>query len=203
MRRSAVLSLLEERTAIASFPGMATSQELRPQRSAAYPIPDDESARLRAVGRTGLLDTAPDAAFDRITWLAGVIAETPVSLLSLLTARRQWFKSCQGTEMAETPREWSICNHVILGADLMVIEDAREDERFRHNPLVHGEPHIRFYAGCPLRSPEGLAVGTLCVMDSMPRRLDDTQKESLRALAEIAEDEIRLYMAERGKRPTF
>lgn len=200
MRRSAVLSLLEERTAIASFPGREITRELRPQRSPAYSVPHDESARLRAIGRTGLLGTAPDAAFDRITWLAGVIAETPIALMSLLTAQRQWFMSRQGTDMTETRREWSICNHVILGNDLMVVEDVRKDERFRRNPLVSGEPHIRFYAGCPLRSPEGLAVGTLCVIDSMPRRLDDTQKESLRALAEIAEDEIRLHMAERGKR---
>src|ERR1700754_587630 len=201
MRRSAVLSLLEERTAIASFPGIVVSQELRPERSPPYPVRSDEAARLRALGRTGLLDTAPDPAFDRITWLAGVIAGTPVSLMSLLTSRRQWFKSRRGMDITESPREWAICNHAILGNDLLLIEDASQDDRFRHNPLVHGAPHIRFYAGWPLRSPEGLVVVTLCVIDKTPRRLDETQKEGLRALAEIAEDEIRLYIAERGKRP--
>lgn len=200
MRHSAVLSLLAERTAIASAQGMAIPEELRPERSPTYPVLRDEAARLRAVGRTGLLDTAAEPAFDRITWLAAVIAGTPVSLLSLLTTRRQWFKSRQGTEATESPRQWAICNHVILGNGLVMVEDTREDVRFRGNPLVHGKPHIRFYAGCPLRSPDGLPVGTLCVIDSAPRRLDDTQQESLRALAEIAEDEIRLYMAERGKR---
>jgi excisionase family DNA binding protein len=201
VRRSAVLSLLEERTSVPSMPGVAMSHELRPERCPTYPVPPDEGARLRAIGRTGLLDTAPEAAFDRITWLASLIAGTPVSLISLLTAQRQWFKSRRGFDSADTPREWAICNHAILGPDLMMIEDAREDERFRHNPLVNGGPRIRFYAGCPLHTPDGFAIGTLCVVDSTPRRLDATQKEGLRALAEIAEDEIRLYMLERGRRP--
>lgn len=200
MRRSAVLTLLEERTAIASVPGTVLSEELRPERTPSYPVSCDEGARLRSIGRTGLLDTAPDPAFDRITWLAGVIAGTPMSLMSLLTSRRAWFKSRQGFDEAESPREWAICNHAILGNDLLMIEDVCADARFRHNPLVHGSPHIRFYAGCPLRAPDGLTVGTLCVIDKTPRRLDQTQQEGLRALAEIAEDEIRLYMAERGKR---
>jgi GAF domain-containing protein len=200
VRRSAVLSLLEERTSTSSVPGVAISHELRPERSPAYPVPGDEGARLRAVGRTGLLGTAAEPAFDRITWLASLIAGTPVSLISLLTSQRQWFKSRQGTDSTETPREWAFCNHAILGTGLMMVEDAREDERFRHNPLVNGGPRIRFYAGCPLRTPDGFAIGTLCVTDSTPRRLDATQKEGLRALAEIAEDEIRLYMTERGRR---
>ena len=184
------------------MPGVSMSHELRAERSPDYPVPADEGARLRALGRTGLLDTAPEPAFDRITWLASLIAGTPVSLISLLTSQRQWFKSRLGFDATETPREWAMCNHAILGEGaLMMIEDAREDERFRHNPLVNGGPRIRFYAGCPLRTPDGFAVGTLCVTDTTPRRLDATQKEGLRALADIAEDEIRLYMAERGKRP--
>jgi excisionase family DNA binding protein len=200
MRRSAVIALLEERTAMAADPLAAMSPELRPERSPSYPVPDDEAARLRAVGRTGLLDTPPEPAFDRITWLASLIAGTPVSLISLLTSSRQWFKSHQGTGMAETPREWAFCGHAILGDDMLTVEDARKDERFRENPLVTGHEHIVFYAGCPLRSPDGHALGTLCVIDSSPRQLDDTQKEGLRALANIAEDEIRLYMAEHGRR---
>jgi excisionase family DNA binding protein len=200
MRRSAVLALLEERTALAADPLQAMSPELRPDRSAAYPMPQDEAARLRAVGRTGLLDTPAEPAFDRITRLAGMIAGTPVALVSLLTSRRQWFKSHRGTDTTETPREWAFCGHAILGDDIMMVEDAREDARFRDNPLVTGEEHIVFYAGCPLRSPDGHALGTLCVIDRAPRKLDETQKESLRALADIAEDEIRLYMVEHGRR---
>lgn len=200
MRRSAVIALLEERTAMAADPLAAMSPELRPERSPNYPVPDDEAARLRAVGRTGLLDTPAEPAFDRITWLASLIAGTPVSLISLLTSSRQWFKSHQGTGMAETPREWAFCGHAILGDDMLTVEDARKDERFRDNPLVTGHEHIVFYAGCPLRSPDGHALGTLCVIDSSPRQLDETQKEGLRALANIAEDEIRLYMAEHGRR---
>lgn len=200
MRRSAVLALLEERTALAADPLQAMSPELRPDRSASYPMPQDEAARLRAVGRTGLLDTPADPAFDRITRLAGMIAGTSVALVSLLTSRRQWFKSHRGTDTTETPREWALCGHAILGSDIMMVEDAREDARFRDNPLVTGEEHIVFYAGCPLRSPDGHALGTLCVIDRAPRQLDETQKESLRALADIAEDEIRLYMVEHGRR---
>lgn len=202
MRQSAVLALLEERTAMAADPLQAMSPELRPDRMPAYPVPDDEAGRLRAVGRTGLLDTPAEPAFDRITWLASLIAGTPVSLISLLTSQRQWFKSHRGTGMTQTPRDWAFCGHAILGDDIMTVEDARTDDRFRHNPLVTGHEHIVFYAGCPLRSPDGHALGTLCVIDSAPRQLNDTQKEGLRALADIAEDEIRLFMAERGRRWT-
>ncbi|KAF1006287.1 MAG: hypothetical protein GAK28_02598 [Luteibacter sp.] len=200
MRRSAVLALLEERTARSTDGGAPWSAELRPDRDPAYPMPDNEAARLRAVARTGLLDTPPDDAFDRITWLAAQLTGSPVALLSLLTARRQWFKSRFGTPLAETPREWAFCSHAIMGSAPMNVEDARQDARFRDNPMVTGDPHIRFYAGYPLRTPDGHAIGTLCVFDSRPRRLDDTQSTGMRALAALAEDEIRLYMAERGKR---
>ncbi|WP_211258439.1 GAF domain-containing protein [Luteibacter rhizovicinus] len=200
MRQSAVIALLEERTAMSSDTALSMPQELRAERSPSYPVPPDEAARLRMVGRTGLLDTPADPAFDRITTLARLIAGTPMSVISLLTARRQWFKSALGTSMKETPRDQAFCNHVILSDEILTIEDAREDTRFRHNPLVTGEPHIRFYAGCPLRGPDGHTLGSLCVVDRAPRRLDAMQKEGLRALADIAEDEIRLYMLERGRR---
>ncbi|QWT19392.1 GAF domain-containing protein [Bacillus sp. NP157] len=202
MRRSAVIALLEERTALAADPLHAMSPELRAERNPAYLVPENEAARLRAVARTGLLDSPPEATFDRLTWLACLVTGTPVSLISLLTSRRQWFKSRRGTETAETPREWAFCGHAILGGDFMMVEDARIDERFRDNPLVTGDEHIVFYAGCPLRSPDGQPLGTLCVIDSVPRQLDELQKQGLRALADIVEDEIRLYMAEHGRRWT-
>jgi excisionase family DNA binding protein len=200
MRQSAVIALLEERTAMSADSLQCMPQELRAEHSPNYPVPHDEAARLRMVGRTGLLDTPADPAFDRITRLALLIAGTPVSFISLLTAKRQWFKSAQGTKLRETPRALAFCSHAILGEDMVTVEDTRQDARFNASPLLAGEPHIRFYAGCPLRGPDGHALGTLCVVDRMPRRLDASQKEGLRALADIAEDEIRLYMVEHGRR---
>ena len=200
MRRSAVIALLEERMAMSGDPTQALAGELRPSRTPDYPVPEDEAARLRAVARTGLLDTAPDPAFDRLTWLACQLTGAPVGVIALLTAQRQWFKSRQGTGVVETPRAWAFCGHTILGSDVMVVEDASRDDRFRDNPLVVGDPHIRFYAGQPLRTPEGLAVGTLCVFSDAPRGLNGEQKEGIRALAAIAEDEIRLLMLEHGRR---
>lgn len=200
MRKSAVIALLEERTALAADSVHSLPQELRADQTPTYPVPRNEAARLRMLGRTGLLDTPPDPAFDRITRLATLITGVPIAVISLLTAKRQWFKSARGTGLTETPRDQAFCNHAILGEGVMTVEDAREDARFRTNPLVTNDPRVRFYAGCPLRGPDGLMLGTLCVVDRMPRRLDATQREGLRALADIAEDEIRLYMAERGRR---
>ena len=200
MRQSAVIALLEERTALVADSQQAMPQELRPLRSASYPMPDDEAARLRAVGRTGLLDTVTDPAFDRITRLAALMAGTPVALISLLTAKRQWFKSALGTDLTETPRDQAFCSHAILGDDTLIVEDASRDTRFRDNPLVTGGEGIRFYAGCALHTPDGHKLGTLCVIDREPRRLDATQIDVLRTLADIAENEIRLYMVEHGRR---
>ncbi|HVI56693.1 MAG TPA: helix-turn-helix domain-containing protein [Luteibacter sp.] len=202
MRQSAVIALLEERTAMSTDSQPPMPHELRAERAPGYPVARDEAARLRMVGRTGLLGTAADPAFDRLTWLATLIAGTSTAVVSLLTAKRQWFKSARGTNLTETPREWAFCNHAEIDEAILTVEDAREDARFKANPLVTGAPHIRFYAGCPLRGPEGHLLGTLCVVDSTPRRLDATQKQGLRALADIAEDEIRLYMVQHGRRWT-
>nr|WP_183421961.1 excisionase family DNA-binding protein [Luteibacter sp. Sphag1AF] len=204
VRRSAVLGLLDQRTAGGSRSTGArhligeTAAEMQPLREPGYVTPADEDARLRSTARTGLVDSHADPAFDRITWLASLIVGTPVSLLTVLTARRQWFKSRQGTDMVETPREWAFCNHAILADGVLVVEDACEDERFRDNPLVIGEQHVRFYAGYAVRAPDGHAIGTLCVLDRKPRTLDPVQERGLRALAAIANDEIRLRMCERG-----
>lgn len=200
MRRTAVLRLLEERTSMASVAAGPTAHELRPLAAPTYTVAPSEAARLRAVGRTGLLDTEAEPMFDRITRLAAIMAGTPYSAITLLTATRQWFKSRQGIEATETARDVAFCNEVVVSDQLVMVDDAREDPRFSTNPAVTGEPHVRFYAGCPLHAPDGFVVGTLCVFDRTPRRLDATQLECLRALAEIAEDEIRLYMAERGRR---
>lgn len=201
MRRSAVVALLEERLAMAIDPTQALAGELRPPRDPDFPVPDDEASRLRAVARTGLLDTPADPAFDRITWLACQMTGASAAVISLLTASRQWFKSRQGTTIRETPRAWAFCAHAVVnGGDLMVVEDASKDDRFRDNPLVTGDPHIRFYAGQPMRTPEGQGLGTLCIFSDAPRTLSPDQREGLRALAALAEDEIRLVMLEHGRR---
>lgn len=145
--------------------------------------PGSELDRLEALRAYGILDTAPEGSFDDITALAAHICGTPIATVSLVDSDRQWFKSRVGMDCAETPRDISFCGHGILEADLFVISDAAEDARFFDNPLVTGEPRIRFYAGAQLRNSAGLAVGMLCVVDREPRRLEPQQEECLRVLA--------------------
>ena len=161
-----------------------------------FPIADNEGLRLRALDRAGLVDTAPEDAFDRLTWLAARILNTPVSLFTVLTADRQWFKSRQGLDMTETPRSWAICNHTILQNGIFVAEDLAADERFAANPAVAEEPRFRFYAGYPVVDPDGFALGSLCVLDTRPRALDETQKQMLAKLAAVASDAIKLRTSE-------
>jgi GAF domain-containing protein len=146
------------------------------------PFPLDEPARLEALERYRVLDTDAESSFDDLTLLAAQICSTPIALVSLLDRDRQWFKSRLGVPHSETPRDIAFCAHAILQPDVMVVEDALADERFSSNPLVTGEAHIRFYAGAPLFTPAGQAIGTICVLDRVPRRLDAGQIESLRAL---------------------
>ena len=129
-----------------------------------------------------MLDTPPEREFDDLTYLAAQICDTPIALITLLDQERQWFKSCVGLTATETPRDISFCAHAILEHELLVIPDATADERFADNPFVTGEPHVRFYAGAPLVTPEGQALGTLCVIDTVPRQLDQNQQEALRRL---------------------
>lgn len=165
-----------------------------------FPIPGNEGQRLLALERSGLVDTPPEESFDRLTWLATRILDTPVALLTLLTASRQWFKSRHGLDMAETPRSWAFCNHTILQKGILVAEDLAADDRFAENPAVVGEPGFRFYAGSPVVDPDGFALGSLCVIDTRPRTLDDTQKQILSNLAMLASDEIELRRTDRELR---
>jgi two-component system NtrC family sensor kinase len=145
-----------------------------------------EAARLAALDRYAILDTDPEESFDALVILASYVCKTPMAMLSLLDDHRQWFKSSVGVQVRETPLEMSICAHAIKQQDLFVVPDTLQDARFRENPLVLGEPHIRFYAGAPLINEDGYALGTLCVMDNQPRELDLEQRQALKSLRQLA-----------------
>jgi PAS domain S-box-containing protein len=145
--------------------------------------PFDEKRRLEALRSYGVLDTLPDGALDDLTALAAAICETPIALISLIDEKRQWFKSRIGLELAETALDVSICVHALHTQDLFIVPDTTRDERFARNPVVMGEHGIRFYAGAPLITPEGEALGTLCVLDRVPRTLTPAQEQALRVLA--------------------
>ncbi len=146
-------------------------------------IPHDEAQRIAALERYGILDTLPEIEYDDLTLLASQICGAPISLVSLVATQRQWFKSHQGIDIEESPRSLSFCAHAIHGQSLLEVPDATLDARFSDNELVTGEHSIRFYAGAPLITPDGLALGTLCVIDHEPRHLNDAQRAALMALA--------------------
>ncbi len=156
------------------------------------PFPKNEAKRLEALNKYNILDSLPELSFDDITKLAAHISDTPISLISLVDSERQWFKSKTGLDVNETPRDISFCSHAILEPDILVVPDTLEDERFSDNPLVAGEQKIRFYAGSPLVTTSGEALGTLCVIDQKPRNLSEVQIDSLRALARQVMDQLEL-----------
>jgi GAF domain-containing protein len=147
--------------------------------------PANEEARIIALDKYAILDTDPEQSFDDLTLLASYVCKTPIALISLVDEDRQWFKSSVGLDATETSRDIAFCSTAILQTDVFVVPDALADERFRDNPLVVSDPHIRFYAGAPLINEDGYALGTLCVVDSAPRDLASDQKEALRALSRL------------------
>ncbi len=155
-------------------------------------MPENEAARLEALHRYRILDTEPERSFDDLTLLASHICGTPMALISLVDADRQWFKSRIGIPISETARAVSFCAHAINHRDLFIVPDARHDERFRDNQLVTGAPEIRFYAGAPLVTPDGHALGTLCVLDRVARTLSREQLEALTALCHQTEAQLEL-----------
>ena len=195
VRLSAVMQLLAAKADRAAPPPPPTpapaDPEFKPVPAHGYPQPLDERARLAAVEATGLVDSAPEPVFDRLTWLATQVTDCPMALITLLTSRRQWFKSRIGVDLTETPRDWAFCSHAIVREAPLMVQDATRDARFAANPLVTGPVQVRFYAGVPLRDANGHALGTLCVLDREPRRLRGREIEALQELAAIATEELR------------
>ena len=166
--------------------------------------PPEEPQRLSALEATKLLDTPPEERFDRVTRLAAEAFDVPIALVSLVDRERQWFKSCYGLGVRETGRDISFCGHAILKSEAFVVSDALADERFSDNPLVTGEPHIRFYAGAPLEDRSGFRIGTLCIIDKKPRGFSNRDEKTLRDLADIIERELQFqelgnYYSERTR----
>lgn len=160
------------------------------------PVTHTEAARVAALNRYAILDTEPEQSFDDLVTIAAHVCQVPIAMLSLVDDHRQWFKSKMGVQVTETPRDVSICAHAIQQGDLFIVPDTMQDPRFRENPLVVQEPHIRFYAGTPLINEDGFALGTLCVVDREPRELDNEQKNALAALGRLAlrQMELRLHL---------
>ncbi len=157
------------------------------------PPPGNEAARLAALRSYEILDTPPEEAFDDLTKVAAQVCGTPIALVSLIDADRQWFKSRVGLAVSETPRKYAFCSHAILQPGKpLVVEDAKLDPRFHDNPLVTGDPNVIFYAGAPLVMPDGMPLGTLCVIGNEPRTIDDESLETLKSLARAAVRQLEL-----------
>ena len=164
------------------------------------PIPRDETMRLKALHRYDILDTPPEENFDSVTILASHVCHTPIALMVLIDRDRQWFKAKVGVRVRETPREFAFCAYTIMQRGLFIIPDAARDKRFAANPLVASGPKYRFYAAAPLVTPDHRALGTLCVIDKVPRTLSALQKKDLVTLSRLVMKELELRRSLREKK---
>ena len=164
------------------------------------PIPSDEPERLEALRRYGAFGLLRSEAFDDIARLASFICQTPLSMISLIDSNRQWFLAKTGIDACETSREASFCAHALVGTTMLVVEDTHVDARFSRNIMVTGEPFIRFYAGAPLLTTDGYALGTLCVVDYIPRTLLAEQMEALRSLSRLVMTQLEASRLKREMR---
>ncbi len=151
------------------------------------PIPPDEEQRMKTLREYSVLDTPPEAVYDDIAHVCAGVCDTPIALIALIDGTRNWFKARVGVddELTESPRDISFCGHAILRQDIFEVTDAVLDERFADNPLVAEAPHIRYYAGAPLITPDGYKLGTICAIDIRPRRLTEEQRATLAALSRL------------------
>jgi len=154
------------------------------------PVPLDETVRLLGLHSLRILDSAPEERFDRVTRMAQRVFDVDICLVSLVDSDRQWFKSKQGLDACQTSREVSFCGHAILEEQAFVVEDAHADERFADNPLVTGDPSVRFYAGYPVHTADGHRIGTLCLIDKEPRRFSANEEQTLKDFAALVDDEL-------------
>lgn len=178
---------LAEQTALARLDLQPLPPELL---DSPFPVRQDEDRRLAAVHRAAILDSAPEAAMDAIVQLAALSLAAPMALITVLSEDRQWFKARVGLDMGETPRSWAFCNYTLMGAGVCELSDLDRDPRFADNPAVTGAPHFRYYAGAPIVDDQGYALGSLCVIDTQPRKLDPAQVKILTRLAGQASAEI-------------
>lgn len=153
-------------------------------------LPENETARLTMLRSLNLLDTQPEDSFDRVTRLAQYIFKVPIALVSLVDEHRQWFKSCIGFNVNETSRDISFCGHAILASTPLIVNDTHQDPRFADNPLVVGDPKIRFYAGHPIILSDGVHIGTVCIIDTKPRNFSANDIQALKDLALITQREL-------------
>src|SRR6266849_4922028 len=156
------------------------------------PVPQNEKQRLKVLWQYDVLDTVPEEIFDDLTELAAQICDAPIALITLVDETRQWFKSKVGVSVNETSRDISFCAHAINQPGLFIVPDATKDDRFANNPLVTSDPKVRFYAGAPLVTPDGFALGTLCVIDKVPRELRPEQQRALTILARHVMSQLEL-----------
>ena len=152
--------------------------------------PDDEPKRLAALRTMGILDSVSEERFNRLTRIAVRLFNVPIAVVSLVDENREWFKACEGLSVSEGDREVSFCGHAILGEGTLIIPDTTLDPRFADNPQVTGELRIRFYAGHPLKSPDGYRIGAFCIKDRQPRQLTPQDQQLLRDLAGLVEQEL-------------